>query len=405
MSQASSASVGDTQTQSTDGALADVRVLDLTDERGIYGAKLLADLGADVVRPEPLEGDPLRQRGPHHEVAGSAATSLWFAFFASNRRFFALDPDATQGLAQLRQLAQRAHIILTCDAAFGVAQLDLEQLQDQRPELVVINTSSFGPSGPWRNYLAPDLVAGALGGAVATTGDTDTPPLKGFGELNFMVCGAYAAIAALAALFSARQTGAGQRADVSVHESIASCLEQVLMFYWYADRLMRPSRVLPRQGATHWSNAYTVMPGKNGSIMVTPTPDFDNQLAWLIEEDAHGDLIEPKYMDPENLPLRVQRTMELLREWVAEKDVQTLFHEAQSRHCPYGWVLPIEHVADNPQLDARQWYQPYQIGAAEITSPGAPYNFTHTPWRLKPHGESGADTEQVLADIGWGAQS
>jgi len=385
------------------GALADVRILDLTDERGIYGAKLLADLGADVVRPEPPGGDPLRARGPHHEAAGEGATSLWYAFFASNRRFFTLDPATEQGLAQLRQLAGHAHVILTCDGGFGAAHLDLDELQQQHAELVVINTSSFGQFGPWQDYLAPDLVAGALGGAVATTGDADTSPLKNFGELNFMVSGAYVAIAALAALYCARETGVGQSAEVSVHESIASCLEQVLMFYWYADRLMRPSRVLPRQGATHWSNAYTVMPGLNGSIMVTPTPDFDNQLAWLIEEDAHEDLIDPKYMEPENLPLRVERTMELLRKWVAGKDVQTLFHEAQSRHCPYGWVLPIEHVADNPQLDARGWYQPYEIGAAEVTSPGAPYRFSDTPWRLQAHHGPGADTERVLSDIGWGA--
>lgn len=389
---------------SAPGALADVRILDLTDERGIYGAKLLADLGADVVRPEPVDGDPLRARGPHHEAAGEGTTSLWYAFFASNRRFFTLDPDAADGPSQLQQLAERAHIILTCDGAFAVELLELDELQQQHPDLVVVNASSFGQFGPWQTYLAPDLVAGALGGAVATTGDADTPPLKSFGELNFMVSGAYVAIAALAALFHARATGDGQTAEVSVHESIASCLEQVLMFYWYSDRLLRPSKVLTRQGATHWSGAYTVMPGKNGSIMVTPTPDFDNQLAWLIEEDAHDDLIDPKYMEPENLPLRVQRTMEVLREWVADKDVQALFHEAQSRHCPYGWVLPIEHVADNPQLDARGWYQPYQVGAAHVKSPGAPYNFTATPWRLGSHQGPGADTEQVLTDIGWGAE-
>jgi len=386
----------------TEGALAGLRVLDLTDERGIYGAKLLADLGADVVRPEPAEGDPLRKRGPHFEAAGPGATSLWYAFFASNRRFFTLQDGPAA--AQLEALAERADIILTCDGAFGVALLDLPALQAARPQLVVVNASSFGHFGPWQDYQAPDLVAGALGGAVATTGDVDTPPLKGFGELNFMVSGAYVAIAALAARFHARETGNGQLAEVAVHESIASCLEQVLMFYWYADRMMRPSRVLTRQAGTHWSMAYTVMQAKNGSIMVTPTPDFDNQLAWLIEENAHGDLIDPKYTAPENLPLMIARTMELLREWVADKDVEALFHEAQARHCPYGWVLPIERVADNPQLDAREWYRDYQVGEAQVRAPGAPYRFAETPWQLQAHHGPDADTASVLADIGWGAK-
>ena len=175
------------------------------------------------------------------------------------------------------------------------------------------------------------------------------------------------------------------------------------MFYWYNERLMRPQdKVLPRRGATHWSDAYTVMPGIGGSIMVTPTPSFDNQLAWLIEEGVHEDLIDPKYMEPENMRLRIDRTMEILRKWVATKDVEALFYEAQSRHSPYGWVLPIERVADNPQLAARGWYVPYRIGDVEVNAPGAPYQFSATPWSLRDYQGPGANSAEVLADIGWG---
>ena len=73
------------------GALTGVRVVDLTDERAIYGAKLLADLGADVVRVEPPEGDPLRSRGPHIDEADEATSSLYYAYFSSNRRSFVTD--------------------------------------------------------------------------------------------------------------------------------------------------------------------------------------------------------------------------------------------------------------------------------------------------------------------------
>ena len=73
--------VGDGEGQSRKGALDGVRVLDLTDERAIYGAKLLADLGADVVRAEAEEGDPLRQRGPFHGASGAEPDSLWHAFY------------------------------------------------------------------------------------------------------------------------------------------------------------------------------------------------------------------------------------------------------------------------------------------------------------------------------------
>ncbi|HJL51594.1 MAG TPA: CoA transferase [Arenicellales bacterium] len=387
-----------------EGALSGVHILDLTDERGIYGAKLLADLGADVIRPEPLEGDPLRHRGPHQTEAKEGNSSLWHAFFASNRRFFAVDPTIKEGREQVSSLVDRADIVLTCSNTFALEAANLGKASTDRPELVVIDTSSFGPDGPWRDYLAPDLVAGALGGFCATTGDVDTPPLIGFGELNFMVSGVYVAIAALAALYRVREEGSGQRVDVSVHECIASCLEHVLMCYWYDD-IMPTERVLHRRGSLHWSNAYVVMKAAKGSIMITPAPDWDKQLVWLIEEDAHEDLLDEKYTDPENLVETTKRIMEVLRKWVSTQDAEALFDAAQARHCPYGWVLPLEYVAENPQLKAREWWVPYQAGGTEIQGPGAPYRFSETPWSMASHGGPGEETESILAEIGWGDAS
>ena len=381
-----------------ESALAAVRVLDLTDERGIYGAKLLADLGADVVRVEPsagaartraareglaprkkeaLGGDPLRQRGPHHDGA-----SLWHAFFASSRRMVALDLETADGRAKLAALVNDADAVLACAGSFAVEAADLAAAQRKRPQLVVIEASSFGADGPWRDLLAPDLIAGALGGAVATTGDADTPPLKTFGELNFVLSGAYAAIAVLAALYRQRRTGLGDHGTVSVHESIASCLEHVLMWVVYQRHLPNAAGpVLERRGSRHWSNAYEVMAAKGGSIMVTPTPNIDNQLVWLVEQEAQQDLLDPKYQEAPNRGAYIRRFMEVLREWVAARDVEELFFEAQERHSPYGWVLPVDKVAENPQLEARGWWQPYPIGAATVRGPGAPYRFSDTPWR------------------------
>lgn len=384
-----------------EGALAGLHILDLTDERGIYGAKLLADLGADMVRPEPPGGDPLRNRGPHLDGVDEGVSSLWHAFFASNRRFFSVDPATQPGVLQIAKLVDRADIVLSCDGTFAIEAANLEEAKKRRPELVVIDVTSFGPEGPWSDFLAPDLIAGALGGFCATTGDVDTPPLKGFGELNFMVSGAYTAIAALTALYHVRQEGHGQQVDVSVHECIASCLEHVFMCYWYDELMPTTTPVLSRRGSVHWSGAYVVMAAADGSIMVTPAPDFDAQLSWLIQEDAHEDLLDEKYTDPENYPATVKRFMEVLHKWVATQNVEQFFFEAQSRHSPYGWVLPIEKVAENPQLQARDWWVPYKAGARETLGPGAPYRFSETPWSMGSYGTPGADSESVLADIGW----
>ena len=116
--------------------------------------------------------------------------------------------------------------------------------------------------------------------------------------------GAYTAISALSALYTVAKQVQDSASKQFVHECIASCLEHVFMFYWYGEAMEHPDgKVLPRRGSLHWSNAYDVMNAETGSIMVTPTPDFDKQLTWMIEEDIHDDLIDPKYLEPENLRL------------------------------------------------------------------------------------------------------
>lgn len=385
-----------------DGALSGVRVVDLADERGIYGTKLLADLGADVIRVEPPGGDALRRRGPFKDDVPGPTNSLWHAFFASNRRFATVDVTSAEGREQLGRLIERADVVVD-SGMLAEARIDTDTLLERQPSLVVVSVSSFGATGPWRDYLAPDLVAGALGGVSATTGDVDTPPLKLFGELNFMVSGSYVAIAALAALRHVRESGEGQVVEASVHEALASCLEHVLMWYWHSDNIRgATANVLPRRGSLHWSGAYQVMQAKGGSIMVTPTPDFQKQLAWLAEEGVQEDLLDEKYGDPENVVELIQRTMDVLRKWVAMKDVEPFFFEAQERHAPYGWVMPPQRVAENPQLEARDWWVEYELGGTSVRGPGPPYRFSETPWSMRrPYGAPGSDTEAVLAEIGW----
>lgn len=390
------------------GPLDGIRVVDLTDERAIYGAKLIADLGADVVRPEPPEGDPLRRRGPRIDAERSdAGASLWHAFFASSRRFFAVDAETPAGAAQLDLLASRADILLACTDAFAATEKRLSTAIERNPELVVVEVSSFGDKGPWQHYQAPDLVAGALGGAVATTGDADTPPLKTFGELNFMLSGAYAAIAALAALHCARETGAGQRVRVSVHECIASCLEQVFMWYWYQDQLANATGpVLERRGSRHWTNAYEVMAAQNGSVMVTPVPDVDAQVVWLLEQGFGEDLLDPALQQPENRRALVMRLMNALRQWVASQDATALFLDAQARHLPYGEVQGINRVAENPHLQARGWWAPHRVSSTNgVQGPGAPYQFSETPWALGASGDAEKHGPALLAEVGWEARA
>ncbi len=353
---------------SRSGPLANVRVVDLTDDRAIYAGKLLGDLGAEVARVEPPGGDPLRQRAPFHENGAS----LWHAYFASSRQFTDEDSGA------VAELARSANVILDCERL-----ADPEALLAVNPGVVIVDVTSFGRAGPWQSYPAPGLVAEALGGIAATSGDVDTPPLKLYGDQYAFVGGVYAVVGALAALNHARETGEGQIVRLSTHEALGSILEHVLMWAWYHEMLPFGSGpVLKRQGSLHWSNAYVVMQAIGGSIMITPTPDFSRQAAWLVEEGRGLELLDERFSDPANVAEMIDVTMAALRDWVGTKEVEPFFHEAQARHHPYGWVMTTPEVAGNPQLEARDWWTEYPVGDATVSGPGAPYHFSETPWRI-----------------------
>jgi crotonobetainyl-CoA:carnitine CoA-transferase CaiB-like acyl-CoA transferase len=384
--------------------LASIRVLDLTDERAIYGSKLLADLGADVIRVERPEGDPLRRRGPFAADSSGDEHSLYYAYYGSNRRSVALDLDSDDGRERLRRLALASDVVIETEVLAG-AGIEGSDLLEAKPELVVVSVSSFGSSGPWSQFTSTDLVSGALGGFVATTGDVDTKPLNGYGELHHGTTGAYAAIGALSALHYARETGEGQIVELAVHEAVASCLEHVLMWAWHHEVLpFAEGDVLPRRASLHWSDAYEVMAAQGGSVMVTVTPDPMKQMAWLLETGAEADLLDPRYQDPEQPRAFGLRMMEVLRDWVANWEVEEFFFEAQRRHFPYGWVLSPDRVAASPQLEDRGWWAEYVLGDRTVRGPGAPYRLEESPvTHVRRDSSPGGDTAEVLAEIGWDA--
>lgn len=380
-------------------ALSNVKIIDLTDERAIYGVKLLADLGADVIRLEPRNGDQLRQRGPFDEITNE---SLWYAYFGSSRRFLQLDESAADTRTVLDDLVGAADLFVISDHHPFESQLDFSKIQQENPRLVIVECSSFGQDAEWKDYVAPDLVAGALGGSVGVTGDANTPPLKPFGELNFTISGAYVAVAALAGLRAAREFDIGQRIHVPVHECIASCLEHVFM--WYMNHSQFPNaraKALERRGSLHWTDMYHVMYARDGAIMVTPTPNIDAQLAWLIEEDAFDDLLDPEYQEPGSRGRYVRRMMDVLRNWVSESEVEPLFFAAQEHHAPYGWVHDVTQVSANPQLEARNWWTQMKFGKRGVKAPGSPYRHSKTPAQATKSESISITGDSILDLCGW----
>lgn len=354
-----------TMTQTT--PLAGLRVLEICSWNGAYCGRLLADAGADVVRVVPPTGDMLEAEPPFF---GSSGKSIQAAWYHAGKRLVQLDTSSSEGRERFRALAGSAHILLDD----GHGPLDLESLRLANPALTVVSITPAGAGGPWADLRVNDLVANALCGSASVTGNLETPPLNGYGNQTVHTVGLYAAICALSARRAAEATGQFQHVDLSAHEALVSCTEQVLMQWFFPTGGAWTSPVARRQGSLHWSGAYEVYQGRSGGgIMVTAALNFPQVLLpWLMEDGAAQDLADPeKYPNVLAMIRDLPYVMKVLREWVGANDAEQLFFEAQRRHQPFGVVRSIGQALAIPQVEARGYLQERPVpGVGPVRFPG-----------------------------------
>ncbi|MFH1651349.1 MAG: CoA transferase, partial [Chloroflexota bacterium] len=182
--------------------LADLRVIDLADEKGVFGAKLIADLGADVIKVEKPGGDATRNIGPFQDDDPHPEKSLYFAYNNTNKRAITLDITHPDGADILRRLARDADVIIETfrPGYLGGLGLDYASLSRENPRLIMTSVTGFGQYGPYARFNAPDIVSFAMGGLMFQTGDPDMPPLLAGGMQTYYVSSLFAAAATMVAI-------------------------------------------------------------------------------------------------------------------------------------------------------------------------------------------------------------
>ncbi|MCF4167319.1 CoA transferase [Zavarzinia compransoris] len=204
------------------GPLAGLRILDFTRVlSGPYCTALLADLGAEVVKVEAPQGDDYRHVGPFRE-----GQSALFQLVNRNKRGIAIDLKQPAGQALARDLAARADVVVE-NFRPGVAArlgLDAERLMAADPRLVYASISGFGQSGPNAALPAFDLVAQALSGFMALTGEAAGSPMKTGESIGDLAAGLFASWSILAALLERERTGRGRRLDIAMVDSLVALL-------------------------------------------------------------------------------------------------------------------------------------------------------------------------------------
>ena len=364
------------------GALDGLRVLEVGHLiSAAYATKLLADLGAEVIKVEPPGGDLARHRGPFPGGVPHPEKSGLFLYLNTNKRGITLDLTRTADRARFDALIADTDLLVhnvhpTEAAAHG---LSYERLSAVNPRLVMTSISPFGATGPRATWRGSDVVLWNAGGVATLNGDPnlpDMPPLKAFGDQASFQAALNATIASLGALFARDARGRGEHIDVSTQECLVAILELTYEFWPYCGLVASRLGRKPLQ-------PLCFMECKDGWIFVCCVEE--HQWQRFVElmgnpEWAGMDLFENRLARGANFDaLQI-----FLQEWCAERSVQELYELAQAKRIPFAPVSTMGDLLSSPHLQARGFFATIDHPVAgPVTMPGAPFTSAQTPWQIR----------------------
>ncbi|MEU6128033.1 CoA transferase [Saccharopolyspora sp. NPDC047091] len=253
-------------------ALENLTVLDLTQVMaGPYCCQLLGDLGADVIKVEPLGGDATRQATGHRLPRGTSA-----AFLAVNRnkRSIALDLKTAAGLDAFYRLVRDADVVVESFRPGVAARLGVDHpaLREHNERIIHASLSGFGQTGPYARRPGYDLIAQAMSGIMSVTGEPGGPPTKSGVPVADLSAGLFCAVGILSACLSRATTGLGQAVDASLYDAALA------LSVWETAELWATGKAPGRLGSAHRVNApYEALPTRDGHLTI----GANNERLWL----------------------------------------------------------------------------------------------------------------------------
>lgn len=319
------------------------RILELGDPSVSFCGKVLADLGADVVKIEPPAGDVDRHRS---RLSDGAETSFEFLAYNTNKRSLSLDIAKPRGREALLALAGRADALIESHPPGHLEALGLgpARLREENPRLVVASVSPYGQTGPRRDYRSSDLIAMATSGFLQVTGDPDGPPMRLGNEQSRFAPSLYAAVGVLAALLHRDWHGArGQHVDVSMQEALLSfILEQHPVLFWQMRR-KNVTRVGPVSSLSVPAGVFPCQDGWVGLGIIT-APEWDSLSRWLYDVTGREEILAEELRGGIHARAAHRDLIEaILLEFTTRQTRAEIFREGQRRNLV---VVPVNTVAD-----------------------------------------------------------
>ncbi len=376
-----------------------LRVLDLSEGvAGPFCAKLLGDLGADVVKVESPAGDVTRAMGPFRNGVPDLEGSASFFYFNTSKRSVVLDWRSAAGRDVLAKLISRYDVVIASETIETLERegLGYDVLASWNPGVILTTITGFGSFGPNSHYTSSHLVACAVGGWSQLCGTPDREPLQVGGALSETLAGAFAAVATQLAVMGRARHGRGDHVDVSVQEAVIAGAQMPTLLYEY--RGIAPERY---SSVGSGAGACYMLPTREGYIGLNALtrPQWHMLCAFLGREDIAED---PHYltMSWTNPDERLEEVRDAFRAATADRTADELFHEAEKHRVPFGLVPDMQGMFELPPLVERGFFVPLEhptLGIIE--TPGVPFvskEMAPKPYRPPLLGEH---SEALFAEI------
>ena len=376
------------------GPLSNVRVLELgSNVAGPFCGRLLADFGADVIKVEHADGDPVRSIGGRVEE-----TSLYAASIFRNKRLISLDLRTDRGRGLALELAARSDVVVENFRPGALERMGLgyDVLGAANPGLVLVRISGFGQTGPYSGRAGYGVACEAVGGLRHLTGDPDRPPARIAAAVTDEVTGIYAALGAMIALWSRATTGRGQVVDAALYESAFSLIEPHVPAY---DKL----RVVANRAGSRFpgsapNNLYSASDGRNVHIAATGDAVF----ARLSDVMGRPELVDdPRFIDPVGRTKYEGELDEIIAAWVRSLSLDAVVAALTDGGVPAAPIYTIEDIFQDPHYRFREMLvQVPDRALGSVVLAGVVPKLSATPGAVAHAGRTvGADTRDVLTGV------